>query len=141
MKLCFHKWQIHKTGESTLRHQILIKGSVGGIICSILSLSFFISTLSIGVSIKAGLLWLALSIISSILYASAYIYAVDSIGGIDDVWAAQDKTCIKCKKIVFDATDEEKILEFKQGKQDAENLLRKTADDEYAYYMKFRQKS
>lgn len=151
---CKHNWHIHKTGEMTPYNKLIhgvYRRNDGDIdfadlpsflILVMCSLGFGVSTGVISYalfpSIKAGCL--IVGIILGFTYGISYMLMNDSAK-----WAEKDKTCLKCDKVVMDATNQENGVAAITENEAAEHKrlmpIRAAADERYKRYIALRAKS
>lgn len=130
MKLCWHDWHVHKRGEKSLRWKILQDERVSGVLLALAcTTALFISlaeiSSSIITSIPVSLTHEIFVPIACVIYFAVYFLAIIFVDIESDPWANQDKTCIKCNAISFDATKENERAE----KRDAIWLVKKEKRD------------
>lgn len=146
MRFCKHDWHIHWRGQASWQYNLLVHNVTSPLIWACSSFGFFASTWVIGYHLllnsdKSFFVSVAISFVYFMVYPRVI---TDMHTNKHDPWITQDKTCVKCNKIVLDATKlKEKndilatIASEKRSKRDA---ITAKADERYKKWTKLRAK-
>jgi len=147
MMFCKHNWHVHKSAKGrSFRYRNLVKEEQAAIVLILLSLAFAGSTGVIVGSFVHGLIGLLSGTLLGIAYFLAYfLKAVNMEVNKDDPWIPKDKTCLKCNKLIMEATNaahrEATRLENEAAEVKRLAPFKEAADARYKRYMAMRAKA
>jgi hypothetical protein len=149
---CKHNWHIHKTGSLTpyskFVHGVYRRSYIH---YEDLPSAMIFLVCSIGVAVSSGIISIALfptidawSAVIGLALGGTYAISYALINN-PSKWVEKDKTCLKCNKIVMDATNQEHRAATKAENEADERQrlapLRAEADRRYKGYMAMRAKA